>query len=366
MKKRIIATLVTLAMILSLTACGNTKKEEVKEEPVKETVEVKNEEQEVAEKDSGNLVEEKIAFLNEEQEALIKNIKEEYEIVKEEITTYDEFKEKSDLLTDWYELLNSECEAFFSLVDEQSEEFYREAFAGISDEYELSQAVFDYEMAIYENAYTDIYSDVNDMFTQAYDDFCMDILSEAYNNEGWLEVSESASSEWTSAIETFSENWTQANEHFSNVWLAVQDAVNDSNADIDEIIKSVEEKSQEENTSSEKKTSEKTETSKTEATKSETTSEKKEARDENEIRPEFQKAMDEYIEFFEEYCEFMKLYNETTDTSKMLTQYMEYMTQYMETMEALEAIDESELTEAELKLYLDTTLTIDKMIIDVM
>ncbi len=84
----------------------------------------------------------------------------------------------------------------------------------------------------------------------------------------------------------------------------------------------------------------------------------------DEIRPEFQEAMDEYLEFFEGYCEFMKNYD-ASDVSS-LAKYAELLTQYQETMDALEDINTEELTDAESKLYAETMLKIDQMLIDAM
>lgn len=84
------------------------------------------------------------------------------------------------------------------------------------------------------------------------------------------------------------------------------------------------------------------------------------------IRPEFQKAMDEYIEFFEEYCEFMETYAESDNAIAMLGEYTDYMTQYAKTMDALNKVQGGDLTKEEEKLYLDTMNTINKMLIDAM
>lgn len=81
------------------------------------------------------------------------------------------------------------------------------------------------------------------------------------------------------------------------------------------------------------------------------------------IRPEFQKAMDEYREFFEEYCKFMKEYTKSP-TVAMLTQYYEYLEQYEETMEAWDKLDTNDMTAEEYKLYLDTINDINKMLMD--
>ncbi|MBQ6236440.1 MAG: hypothetical protein IJK54_11030 [Clostridia bacterium] len=99
------------------------------------------------------------------------------------------------------------------------------------------------------------------------------------------------------------------------------------------------------------------------ATKKPTPTPKPTMQTRNGIRPEFQKAMDEYLQFFTEYCNFIKKYTQSPDVS-MALQYLEFMQHYAETMEALESIDEKELSSEELKLYLDTTNKINKMLID--
>lgn len=81
------------------------------------------------------------------------------------------------------------------------------------------------------------------------------------------------------------------------------------------------------------------------------------------IRPEFQKAMDEYREFFEEYCKFMKEYTKSP-TVAMLTQYYEFLEQYEEMMEAWDKLDTNDMTAEEYKLYLDTMNEINKMLMD--
>lgn len=83
------------------------------------------------------------------------------------------------------------------------------------------------------------------------------------------------------------------------------------------------------------------------------------------IRPEFQQAMDDYLSFFEEYCEFMNALSNAENDLSLLTQYADFMTRYTETMNSLEAIDESQLSNEELALYIDTSAQIQKMLLEV-
>lgn len=72
--------------------------------------------------------------------------------------------------------------------------------------------------------------------------------------------------------------------------------------------------------------------------------------------------MDDYEAFFDSYIEFMKSYDSSNPV--LLMKYMEMMEKYTEATEALEKIDESELTKEELQYYTDTMLRIEKKLLD--
>ncbi len=82
------------------------------------------------------------------------------------------------------------------------------------------------------------------------------------------------------------------------------------------------------------------------------------------IDPAFQKAMDEYVAFFEQYCATMKSLGQSSSldallkTTEMLAEYQKMMTSFSE-------IEQSDLTPEELKLYLDTSVKIEKILLDV-
>lgn len=82
------------------------------------------------------------------------------------------------------------------------------------------------------------------------------------------------------------------------------------------------------------------------------------------VRPEFQKAMDEYVKFFEDYAGFLKKYAESDNMFAMMGDYLSYMEQYTEMMDAFDKVGEEELTEEELELYLETMLKIQTVLLD--
>ncbi len=86
----------------------------------------------------------------------------------------------------------------------------------------------------------------------------------------------------------------------------------------------------------------------------------------NGIRPEFQKAMDEYVAFFEEYCAFLKVYSTSENPAALLAQYTQYMNQYATMLESFEAMDDKEMNTAELKLYIETNAKVQEMLLEAM
>ena len=83
------------------------------------------------------------------------------------------------------------------------------------------------------------------------------------------------------------------------------------------------------------------------------------------IRPEFKEAMDSYEAFYIEYCEFMKEYSENPTNLTLLEKYADMLIKAEEMNEAFEAWDEDELSNEELKYYLDVNNRVMQMLVDV-
>ena len=76
------------------------------------------------------------------------------------------------------------------------------------------------------------------------------------------------------------------------------------------------------------------------------------------VRDEFRALMNEYEVFFDEYIAFMQTYNSSSDTTALMNQYINYMSQFTETMSAMNNVDQSTLSNEEVKLYTETTTRI--------
>ena len=84
------------------------------------------------------------------------------------------------------------------------------------------------------------------------------------------------------------------------------------------------------------------------------------------VTPEFKAQMDEYEAFFDEYVEFMQKYSESDNPVALMTEYLDFMQKYTKAMEALDAIDESTLSEADSLYFAQVMLRIDEKLLAAM
>ena len=67
------------------------------------------------------------------------------------------------------------------------------------------------------------------------------------------------------------------------------------------------------------------------------------------IRPEFKEAMDSYEAFYTRYCNFLKKMSKSNNPSSMMSEYLKMVEELNDYTAKIDAIDESELTDEELK-----------------
>lgn len=79
------------------------------------------------------------------------------------------------------------------------------------------------------------------------------------------------------------------------------------------------------------------------------------ATDPNMVSPEFKEMMDSYEAFFDEYIEFMESYDSDTAGFTTMLEYADMVAQYAEMVAAMEKVEDSEMTEAELAYYLEVS-----------
>ena len=88
--------------------------------------------------------------------------------------------------------------------------------------------------------------------------------------------------------------------------------------------------------------------------------------DNNGLRPNFKKAMDDYEAFMNEYVEFMKKYSANPSDTSLLKDYTNYMTKYSKAMESFEKWDEEDMNDAETKYYLEVQTRVNNKLLEVL
>ena len=83
------------------------------------------------------------------------------------------------------------------------------------------------------------------------------------------------------------------------------------------------------------------------------------------IRTEFKEAMDSYEKFFDEYVAFMKAYMASENPIGMMSEYAAMVQQYVDTMNKLQSVDQSQLSNEEALYYTEVMLRINQKLLEV-
>ena len=87
---------------------------------------------------------------------------------------------------------------------------------------------------------------------------------------------------------------------------------------------------------------------------------------ENAVRPEVREFLDAYEACMDEYVEFMRRFNSDPGSMmSMMGDYYDMLARYTEFSEKLDALDESELTNAELAYYIEVTSRVSQKLLTV-
>ncbi len=145
--------LLVLVLILSLSACGQadvketSSKNESESEKSIETTGENNITNEIAPDNNSDYaeLEDILQKIDSDEKSMIEIIDNQYRTLKETIgDSYDNYKNKYNLITDWYGLINTESSAFYEKMDAYYESYYRKTFELYTDnDRELNSALDD-------------------------------------------------------------------------------------------------------------------------------------------------------------------------------------------------------------------------------
>lgn len=191
--KRLIAILSASTLLVSFSACSNSKKTESNEEveessrflddvASKDAENNSSESQKEKAEISANSIEELNDLVSKDVENSISELKTEYEQLKGEINTYDKYSENTDKIETFYNNVSKTNNELCLKMYEYSlkyAELIISSDKSFEDKYDDLDEIYD---NIYDDAYDDIYDGIYDgVLADIYDDFYNGILEEAYD-----------------------------------------------------------------------------------------------------------------------------------------------------------------------------------------
>lgn len=389
MKKCIFTLMLIFAMSLNMIACGNanapaapkeTQHQETQKPEVKET----RANTRPASDYDDSTPEGIIAGIEGDFADTITFLQEKFDETNAAIgTTYEDYLENKQILTDWYDFVLAEETALFERTKERAIDYFKCIASSIDHEdyNAMNDAMDEFYDQIYDGAMDDFYDDVyDDLMDDAYDTYYDGIVEDGYDVDPyakWSSESSECYKAWSAASSDIYKCWSAASSTLYQYWSAVSSGFYRDDYDVDAIIAEREreraEAAAQAEAAKETETTEETEIAEesdvTEAPKiTETTATTETASDNSGgIRPEFKEAMDSYEAFFDEYIEFMTEYAnaDATDLLEMLADYTEYMKQYVETMKEFEDLGNQDLSTEEALYYAEVSSRISRKLLEV-
>lgn len=263
--------------------------------------------------------------------------------------------------------------AYYTALQERADELYADFLTCEVDYFKwvAGQGLEDYET--WDRAMDDFYrawdramEDWYDAWDYALDDVydrCDGLIDDAPDevpyqetSDAWTAMYRAHSAAWTDLYRSHSDAWTEMYRAYSDVWSGFYD----ENTDVDALLgRSGTDAEEPQDTDAQEAPSETAADPEPKETAAEPTAASATS------DPDFRAAMDSYEAFFDEYVAFMKSYEESSDPTSMLADYLTLMTQYTETMQALESIDEDELSDADALYYAEVSLRISQKLLEV-
>lgn len=279
-------------------------------------------------------------------------------------TTYEDYQKNKGLVDKWIALVLSESDALFARTRENSIAYFKLIAADPDHKYSefCEEALDEYYDTVYDKAmdkyYDKLYDDAMDELYDEYYDGIIDDASDDVEYREWSNTSSECYKTWSDASSAIYKKWSDESSYIYGFWSAMDSAFcYDDNYDVDAIIAEYDrEQIKEDDENSEGNADDETK----EPDHNENIGDVADG-----IRSEFREAMDSYEAFYTEYCVFMKEYNENPADLTLLTKYADMLAKLEEVNEAFDEWDEEELTNEELKYYLDVNNRVWKMLADV-
>ncbi len=340
--KKLMALLLAIMMILSLSACGGDKQTDTNQTDGS----TQNEETENNISDNCTL-EGIITGINGDFNSTIKKLTDELSTVYTTVgDSYDSYVKNEQAIKDWYDLVQSEAEGLFERTSEKAISYYKLVASTVDhdDSNALDDALDDFYDKVYEDAFDSFYDTIyEDSFDELYDTYYDGIIDEAQDSVDygdWIEVRSDCYSDWLDARSDVYSTWLDVRSDIYGDWLDINsEFLYDDNFDVDDILGGT--KTEEQTPSSET-------TGNTEDTK-ETTN------DSNSDDEEWRQFLKDYEAWVDDYIAIVKKYKDNPTDMSILSDYTEMVSEMADWAERADEI-ELELQDTDEALEYSTEL----------
>lgn len=335
--KKLIALLLAMIMIVSLSACsGNKQPDSNKPDSSGQNEDVTNQVS-----DSGTL-EGILNGIAADFDSTIKQLTDELSGVYTTVgDSFDSYVKNEQAVKDWYELVQAKAEGLFARASEKAVTYYKLVASSIDhdDSDALDDALDDFYDKIYEDAFDNFYDTIyEDCFDEIYDKYYDGILDDAQDSVEygeWLDVKSDCYSDWLDARSDIYSAWLDERSNIYGDWLDVNsEFLYDDNFDVDDIL-------------GETKTTDSNSTSVT-TDKSEET--KAPSNNENTGAEEWRQFLKDYEAWVDDYIAIVKKYKDNPTDMSILTDYTNMVSEMADWAERADEIElELEDTDAALE-----------------
>lgn len=216
--KKFLALLLTLCLIVALTACGEAKEEN-------KSAETQAQKEETVQTSDHTSVSDISATAENDVNETIEKLESEYSSLKSEITTYEVFLQSENRLTSFYQLIVDEHNTLNIRMREYALDMARviiDSYLSNDDKYDEVEEIYD---TIYENCGDDIYDEIYDgILDDIYNLFYDGILDKAYDNADY--------SQWSNARSDEYERWSDSRSDVYDSWSDFRSDVYDFWSDL--------------------------------------------------------------------------------------------------------------------------------------
>lgn len=371
--RKCLILMVSIALLLSLTACGAKTAQSHSVDVPKS---LQNKESTSTDKmaNLNGLTEIEKAVLTD-LESTVAALKAEYDKLVTNIDAYDKYLKNADRVAEFYDRVNENAKLLCIRMREYSLD-YAEAIMAFDnpndDKYKDFKELYD---CIYDDAGSEIYDEIYDgILDDIYKDFYDGILEDAYDNgiayDEWSNARSREYDWWSDTRSDVYDEWSDFRSDVYDFWSDMRselwdDDIERANDKIKKFKEDIEKiKNKDKAVSTESKPETELATQSKESTTSESNSGAASQLVEG-MRPEFKEAMDSYETFYNEYCDFMKKYADNPTDITLLTKYAELVSKAAVMSEKFEAWKNDGLNNTELKYYLDVNNRITQKFLEV-